>query len=253
MTARVLITRGYCIIYIPTNRRNTRGRNRKNSSQSNVTKHVDNAITNKSLHVMNVCRFPGVGFPDQLRCVLRYKENAISFTASPTPAAQVYRLNSLFDPNLTGTGHQPNYFDQLTAVYGQYCVTAARCKAQIMNEGTVEMDCVLVYSDTNLSTQTVENLSEARWSKNICLGIQSSGRSVSNLTLGTASIMNLQGERNLNTDPNNYTLTSTNPVDPVYCVFKCAASDLTTNVKAIVNFELFFDCLFKDLSLISES
>lgn len=41
------------------------------------------------------------------------------------------RLNSLYDPNLTGTGHQPYGFDQLcsnTGFYRSYLVHAARVK-----------------------------------------------------------------------------------------------------------------------------
>lgn len=223
------------------------------SGESQVVKHIDRAIKEKGIGIMNVARFPGIGFPDQLRIVLKYKENGISFGSSVTPAAQVYRLNSCFDPNLTGTGHQPNFFDQLTTIYSQYCVTAAKMKVQIMNEGTVEVNNALVYTDANLSSQTVENLSEARWSKNNTCGIQNSGKSVLALSLPTVSIANLQGERNLNTDPNNYTLVTTNPVDPVYAIFKMAAADGITNCKAIVNFELWQDVIFKDLELEAES
>jgi len=240
------------------------GRGRKNrspgsngqqrpSGESQVVRHIDRAIKEKGIGLMNVARFPGIGFPDQLRVVLKYKENDILFTGIITPSAQVYRLNSCFDPNLTGTGHQPNFFDQLTAVYSQYCVTAAKMKVQIINEGTVEVDSALVYSDANLSTQTVENLSEARWSKNNVTGIQNSGKSVSTLSLPTVSIANLQGEKNLNTDPNNYCLTTANPVDPVYAIFKLSSVDSSTSVKVICNFELWQDVIFKDLNLESES
>jgi hypothetical protein len=199
------------------------------------------------------CRFPGIGFPDQLKCVLKYKENGISFTASPTPAAQVYRINSLFDPNLTGTGHQPSYFDQLAAVYGQYCVVASRMKCQIFNEGTVEVTAALVYSDVNTSTQTVENLEEARWSRSAQLGIQNSGSSVRDLDGGVILLPTLMGEKDLNTDPNQYANVTTNPVDVGFGIFKIAAVDGITNVKAIVNFELEFDIIFKELTPIAES
>lgn len=36
----------------------------------------------------------------------------------------VFRLNSLFDPDFTYTGHQPYGFDQLASIYGQYVVTS---------------------------------------------------------------------------------------------------------------------------------
>jgi len=202
---------------------------------------------------MQVCRFPGFGFPDQLRCVLKYKENGISFTGSLTPAAQVYRLNSLFDPNLTGVGHQPNNFNQLTAMYSQYVVTAARLTAQVMNEGTVEADCVICYTDVNTSTQTVENLAESRWSKNICAGQVNSGTSVKTFTPGVVLIPMLMGERDLNTDPNTYANVGANPADPAYAIFKLASADGVTNTKVIVNFQMEFDCTFKELTPVAES
>jgi len=66
-----------------------------------------------------------VGFPDRLRTNLRYS------TVIPVPAVAhyeyVFKANSLFDPDLTGVGHQPTYFDQLAAIYSQYCVLG--CKA----------------------------------------------------------------------------------------------------------------------------
>lgn len=38
---------------------------------------------------------------------------------------QVMRLNSLYDPDFTGAGHQPRYFDQMAAMYRKYIVYGA--------------------------------------------------------------------------------------------------------------------------------
>lgn len=37
-----------------------------------------------------------------------------------------FRTNSLFDPDHTGVGHQPMYFDQMAALYKEYVVTGAK-------------------------------------------------------------------------------------------------------------------------------
>jgi hypothetical protein len=37
---------------------------------------------------------------------------------------RVYRLNSLYDPDFTGAGHQPYAYDQLSAIYAKYKVHA---------------------------------------------------------------------------------------------------------------------------------
>jgi len=62
------------------------------------------------------------GFPDTLRTKLQYCD-VVQLTASAgTPGLWQFRMNSLFDPDYTGTGHQPQWFDQLSAVYSYYRV-----------------------------------------------------------------------------------------------------------------------------------
>lgn len=75
----------------------------------------------------------GTGFTYQLSplpadhfCTLRYAET-FSFTtgaAGVLGTEQLMLLNSLFDPNSTGTGHQPYGFDQIKTFYAKYQVTS---------------------------------------------------------------------------------------------------------------------------------
>jgi len=48
---------------------------------------------------------------------MKYSENVISALSQYR-----FRLNGLFDPNLTGGGHQPHGFDQLATIYNRYRV-----------------------------------------------------------------------------------------------------------------------------------
>lgn len=41
---------------------------------------------------------------------------------------QVMRGNSVFDPDYTGAGRQPTFFDQMAALYNRYTVRASTCK-----------------------------------------------------------------------------------------------------------------------------
>lgn len=51
-----------------------------------------------------------------------------------TSATYSFRLNSLYDPDLTGTGHQPIGFDQLVGVfYNHYTVLGARIKCTFVS------------------------------------------------------------------------------------------------------------------------
>lgn len=72
-----------------------------------------------------ISRTTSVLVPDRYRTKLRY--SALVRAASPlgVPAAYTFRLNSLYDPDYTGTGAQPYGFDQLSAFYNNYCVTGS--------------------------------------------------------------------------------------------------------------------------------
>lgn len=75
-------------------------------------------------------RNPDYGYPDKLVTKLRYVDNLSLSGAGSTVGSNVFRMNSCFDPDLSGVGHQPMYFDQLcgpvgTAPYSRYRVISS--------------------------------------------------------------------------------------------------------------------------------
>lgn len=58
---------------------------------------------------------------------LRYFENHLSINpgVGGTSDEYVFSANGLYDPNISGTGHQPLGFDQLMAMYDHYTVIAS--------------------------------------------------------------------------------------------------------------------------------
>lgn len=70
----------------------------------------------------------GTGFPKRLTFTHKYADTtAVSSTAGAINK-YIWSTNSLFDPNVTSTGHQPAYFDQLVALYDHYIVIGSRIK-----------------------------------------------------------------------------------------------------------------------------
>lgn len=67
-----------------------------------------------------------LGFPGSLTTVIRYNDTYNISTVGSAVSGQVMRMNSVFDPDYTGIGHQALYFDQFAAVYDQYVVLASR-------------------------------------------------------------------------------------------------------------------------------
>jgi hypothetical protein len=79
----------------------------------------------------------------------------------------LFRLNSLFDPDYTSTGHQPRGFDQWKTMYNKYCVIGAKVLIEPLQcVGTTSTESFTLFSfiddDVTTETYTVEQLRELR-------------------------------------------------------------------------------------------
>lgn len=63
-------------------------------------------------------------FPQRYITKMKYAESISTTIALSNAGIYVFNLNSVYDPNRTGTGHQPQGFDQLSAIYNRYRVIA---------------------------------------------------------------------------------------------------------------------------------
>lgn len=72
------------------------------------------------------------GWGKKVMAKLRYVDYITIDPPSAGVASYVFRATSLFDPDLTGVGHQPMGFDQLMNRYDHYTVVGAKLTAQFM-------------------------------------------------------------------------------------------------------------------------
>lgn len=56
-------------------------------------------------------------------------------------ASRVYSVNGVFDPDITGTGHQVIGFDQMMAAYNHYSVIRAKLTVTFLNNGDAPARC----------------------------------------------------------------------------------------------------------------
>lgn len=90
--------------------------------------------TNAGVERMPLTGFRSVMWPTCLPVKLRYDDYRV-LTAVGNEAFYTYRLNSLFDPDQSGAGAQPEGFDQLKTLYGRYRVIAAKCTVEAQGNG----------------------------------------------------------------------------------------------------------------------
>jgi hypothetical protein len=84
-----------------------------------------------------------IGYPDRVKTTLVYCD---TLTITGTSQQYTYKGNSLYDPNYTGTGHQPFYYDQYIAVYQRYRVYAAKIYIRSLNGADNPLTVVCVPS-----------------------------------------------------------------------------------------------------------
>lgn len=68
----------------------------------------------------------GLGFPARMRTILRYTADLGLTSAAGVMTTTSFSANGIYDPDLTGVGHQPMYFDQYMAVYNKYKVLGSK-------------------------------------------------------------------------------------------------------------------------------
>lgn len=77
----------------------------------------------------------------------KYVEVVTISPAAGVPASYQFTTNGLYDPNVTGTGHQPSFFDNMTAIYDHYHVARSRCRFSILS--TQSFRCSAYIDDDN--------------------------------------------------------------------------------------------------------
>lgn len=97
--------------------------------------------------------------PIPARYITKMKYAEALSISTPGLGAYKWNLNSLWDPNRTGIGHQPYGFDQLAGLYSRYRVIA--CKyvlTAVSDSANISFACL----PSNEAAPPISNVSEAR-------------------------------------------------------------------------------------------
>jgi len=96
-----------------------------------------------------------VGFPKTTMVKLRYVDYATLNPGIYTVGTAIFKANGCYDPNTSGTGHQPMGFDQWASFYNHYIVVGAKITAVLNTSSTVYSGCIFginLNDDLTMST-----------------------------------------------------------------------------------------------------
>lgn len=154
---------------------------------------------------------------------MKYSENV---TTAGT-GVYAFRLNSVFDPNLTGVGHQPYGFDTLSTVYNKYRVISCGWRVQramLPGDNPVLLGC-LPSNDLSIAYTTFSEFRENPRSRYIT---QNAGAPVVTLK-GKSYLPSLLGRTTAQymADDETHAIVTVNPAEnAILYLFTAEANDV---------------------------
>lgn len=188
--------------------------------------------------------------PPLLQNTLRYTEVVNrSFTAG-VASAYLFSCNGLYDPNITGTGHQPLYFDQMMALYNHYQVTKSRIKVTFVPSASVTgpILCGLMVDDDTSQTNTLNTSIGERPGARQSMYQKDTHPSIVLYTSWDSKTL----ATNVDDNPNVQGSASANPAEQSYFVLETA--DLGgSNASMYMYVQIEYDVLWNELKDIATS
>lgn len=103
----------------------------------------------------------GNGMPSALRMGFSFTRTVILGTTLGVPVDYVFRGNSLYDPDFTGVGAQPLFFDQMLAIYNHFSVRGSAIEVDVQSTDTSNPLVAVIYpSKSSSAAPTSTNLSQ---------------------------------------------------------------------------------------------
>jgi len=172
-------------------------------------------------------------------------------------AANVYqfRLNSIFDPNFTGGGHQPTTHDQLAVLFEEYTVTDVRYRISLINTSTTVAGLAAIQTSDNFNTftdiTTLIEQGQCEW-KN--LGVLNGSNMIVTFN-GQVDLARVMGEsRSKYADGANYTATFGNsPTDIAYLNVYLSEASTGTAPTCICLIEMEMNVICKGSAAVPQS
>lgn len=171
--------------------------------------------------------------PRTMMTKMKYVSSFAIDPALGVVGVRVFSTNGLYDPDITGVGHQPRGFDQLMALYDHYTVCGSKISVQFSprNNSTIPQTVGVALRDNATAEVDILDYLEQGYVKSTSLSPNSGYRSIINYKcnprrwLGykdTRDADNLKGTASANPTEQAYWHVFTEPIEgvdaqAVYC------------------------------------
>lgn len=226
--------------------RSKKSKSRKRTFKRRVRRNRRKAVVPKQMSIL------GTGLPKMVVVKHKYSQ-FITMTSSTSVAVQSFSCNGMFDPDITGVGHQPLYFDQFSALYDHYCVIGSRIKLRLTPSTTADVPSFFTLSvqdDTSqISTDPVFIAEQTQTKRPILLATGGSrtynavAKWSARKYFGKGVLANstLQGDA------------GSNPSEQSYYFLNLKSGDGVTSTKVYIECEIEYLAVWKELKDVAAS
>lgn len=130
-------------------------------SEGYKTKRRKRMVRKKPYYQLSLRGSRMTAIPDIMKVELYYDEQ-LAVLSAQSGALYVFAGNDCYDPDVTGTGHQPLGYDQWSAFYSRYRVTSSNIEVKLQRTSEA---CEFVVCPTPDTTATIVNIAEQPFSK----------------------------------------------------------------------------------------
>jgi hypothetical protein len=183
----------------------------------------------------------GLVLPEIFRTNMYFREQ-VNFSATTTPQIYIFRGNSVYDPDQTGTGSAAQGVTTLSTWYGNYYINASRITVTLYNSTTQTVQAALV---PTLSASTISTYDQAMlYKRQLKIG-QASGTSRGGnpwcIVTNTAATRDIYGQ---SLDIDLRSGFTSNPNAQWYWTLALQTADQSTTITCSIQVEVIYDVQF---------
>jgi len=195
----------------------------------------------------------GVGFPRKMTQSHRYSDLVNLSGASGAAANFVFCANGMYDPNITGTGHQPLYFDQMSAIYNHYTVIGSKITiTAVPFTATSESWCLSLAQNDDGSVTTTSPTGQSELANSSFKIVPANSNSQECTLVNKWSAKGTFGGSVLGND-NLQGSSGANPTEVTNWIIALRATDSTSTVSVYIKVLIEFIAVWEELKDIAQS
>lgn len=193
--------------------------------------------------------------PDRKLVRMRYVDAVNLNPAAGAANSNVYAANDLFDPDVSGVGHQPLGFDQWMAFYDHFTVLGSKCIVRAWN-GTAASPAVafINLNDNSSISATLSTIAELNNTTRKPLALSAAGGSIQTILSRSFSAKRFFGNRNPMADDEQSGSASSSPTERAYYIVGCYPLDHAADLGNItVEVEIQYTAMFHERKDLTQS